>query len=366
MGFFFLGQPPASDAALVPETTPRSESISDEDRPDSGVDRGGREAQLPNRDVVEFMAQRFELAKLAYEEGNFKKAWQLCEAILYLAPELPFRKQLRSLRREAQGRFIAQSVVIVSFQPDDDLALPCLELRGDVTIENYSNEPIVIGRFEEDPVFGMLKFELRTLSGYSFGESVQVLSRVVRMPEEILVESGGVYQLPFSLPLEELASEGTLLQQWSLTGSLRPISVKLGRDVLTRGVPWIPSQGVLVPEDLAEVPSDPLQHLRQALLTGDGRRFLVASALWWSEIEEDGVEQTAELRAVVTEELLSSLGANSGLLDLASIRLLEKLTGVFRERTAESWIIWSLTRPKKKSLNGRGSSPFQKKLRERE
>jgi len=347
-------------AEPVPETTLHSELTSDGDPPSSSAERGDRESQAPDREVIEFLAQRFKLAQLAYEEGNFKKAWQLCEAILCLAPELPFREQLRSLRREAQGRFIARSVVIVSFQPDDDLALPCLELRGDVTIENYSNEPIIIGRFEEDPVFGMLKFELRTLSGYSLGESVQVLSRVVRMPEEIRVESGGVYQLPFSLPLEEFASEGNLLQQWSLTGSLRPITVKIGGDELTRGVPWIPSQGILVPEDLSEVTSDPLQHLRQALLTGDGRRFLVASALWWSEVEEDSVEQTAEIRAVVTEELLSSLGANSGLLDLASIRLLEKMTGLFRERTAESWIIWSLTRPKKKSPNGRDASPFNR------
>ena len=71
-------------------------------------------------------------ARLDYAEKRFKNAWQICESILVLAPQVPFRDEVRKLRRAAQGRYIARSVVVVSFEPATDLAFPIAEFSGNV------------------------------------------------------------------------------------------------------------------------------------------------------------------------------------------------------------------------------------------
>jgi hypothetical protein len=163
------------------------------------------------------------------------------------------------------------------------------------------------------------------------------------MPGEFRVEPGTVHRLPLAIPLPP-AGEGALLERWTLGGALRPIRIRWGNEILTRSVPWIGARGALLPPDLAEVSVDPLQHLRRSLLTGDRRRFAVAAALWWDEVEEDGAERTRETREKLIDELLEALGRFDGALDLLSIRLLENLTGEVRERTLRSWRVWGLSR----------------------
>ena len=262
-----------------------------------------------------------------------------------LAPELPFRNELRKLRRNAQGRFIARSVVVVTFESDESReSFPLRELHGDVVIENHSVEAIVLGRYEKDPVLGTLHFRERALSPYSLGESAQEGTRVIRMPKEIRVEPGMSHRIPISIEFPRNGDE-PLMQRWMVSGVLRPITVKVGRNELTRGVPWVPSLGVAIPEEFRDVPASSLESLRRAILTGDPARFLIASTLWLAETEEDGKERTADIRALMVEELLRTLSSHDGQLDRVTIHALEELTGEVRERTARSWQIWALTRP---------------------
>ena len=299
--------------------------------------------------VLEFLQIRFEGARLDYAEKRFKNAWQICESILVLAPQVPFRDEVRQLRRAAQGRYIARSVVVVSFEPATDLAFPIAEFSGNVLIENHSAEKLVLGRSEKDPVLGLLHYKERTLSGISLGESALEGTVVVRMPEEIEVQPGETYRIPVTVALPD-SNQDPLLQRWEVSGKLRPITVRVGRDQLTRGVPWIPSVGAICAEPYAEAIGKPLQNLRQAILVGDRERFIIAATLWLAEIEEDGPEKTGPIRAQVLEELLAALDRRDGVLDLPVIRVLEALTGEVRERTARSWKIWALTRPQTSKL----------------
>lgn len=299
----------------------------------------------PPAEVIHYLERRFEEARYAYETGSFRRAWRLCEAILVLAPDVPFRADLRRLRREAQGRYLAKSVVVVAFHPADDLTFPATELRGDVVIENHSPETISVGRAENDPVLGMVHFRVRTLDAPGDGESAEEGTRLVRMPEEIGIDPGQEHRISVTIPLDPVGAGGeTWMQRWMVGGALRPITVRAGKAELTRGIPWVPAQGILVPEDLADVPNATLQHLRRAMLTGDRRRFTVASHLWWLEIEEEDPGGSAAIRTKLIEELLVGLDRPDGWLDGPIIRMLERLTGVVRERTAQSWKIWGLTR----------------------
>ncbi len=293
--------------------------------------------------VLRFFESRYREARTAFAEGNFRAAWQISEAILILAPDVPFHDDLRRLRRDAQGRFLARSVIIVAFEPADDLSFPLTELRGHVTIENHSMDPITIGSDEKEPVLGLAHFRLNTLGVNSLGESVQEGTRVVRMPKEFRIGIGEVHRFPISIPIPP-GGEEVLIQRWMLRGALRPIAVRLGKEEFTRGVPWVENHGVLLPDDLADVAGAPLAHVRRALLTGDRRRFAAASTLWWAEVEEDGKERTLGVRERMVEELLAALGRFDGELDRHVIRFLETLTGELRERTVRSWQIWGLTR----------------------
>jgi len=306
--------------------------------PESGPAAAGDE-------VGRFLESRYQEAKQAYAAGNFRLAWQIAEAILVLAPDVPFREQLRRLRRDAQGRFLAQSVVVVTFVPSGEPSFPVAELRGDVVIENHSSEAITIGSHEREPVLGLVRFRVISLPEDSVGETAQEGTRVVRMPEEFRIQPGAVHRLPVTIAVPPAPEGALLFQRWTVDGVLRPITVRVGKELLTRGVPWIAAGGALLPPELAGLEDEPLDQLRQALLIGDRRRFIVASALWWAEAEQgEGGARAAPEREQLIDELLGSLGRFDGELDLPAIRLLEELTGEVRERTTQSWQIWGLTR----------------------
>ena len=324
--------------------------------PAAGQDRASRARVSTRADedpwgtpLLSFLETRFEDARTAYERGLFKEAWQISDAILVLAPEVPFHDQVRRLRRRAQGRFIGRSVVVVTFEPTETPDFPAKTLVGDVVIENHSAERIEIGRAEKDPVLGILHFVDRAFSAYSLGESRNEGTRVIRMPEEILVEPGDVHRIPVTIDLPP-HDGGTILQRWEVSGTLRPITVKVGRELLTRGVPWVKNQGRWLPDEVREVESDPRDHLRRALLTGDPLPLIVGALVWLEDAEEDGPTRNVEARAALLEELLAALGTHDGALDRCLIRILEQLTGEVRERTVRSWQIWALTRPRPSTL----------------
>lgn len=309
---------------------------------DPGSDEAGA-ASAGGAEIRRFLESRRREAKKAYEEGNFRGAWQIAEAILVLAPDVPYREELRRLRRDAQGRYLAQSVVIVTFVPSGEPAFPIAELRGDVVIENHSSEAITVGSREKEPVLGLAQFRVRSIGDDAFGGSAEAGTRVVRMPDEFRVEPGAVHRLPVAIPVP-LPPEGTILQQWEVTGVLRPITVRVGKEFLTRGVPWIAAGGAALEADLADIAAEPRGQLRRALLTGDRRRFIAASALWWAEAEAEGGARIPEKHDALVGEILANLGRFDGELDHPAIRLLEEITGEVRERTTESWQIWGLTR----------------------
>jgi len=301
-------------------------------------------APAGGNEVRRFLESRHEEAKQAYEAGNFRLAWQIAEAILILSPDVPFHEDLRRLRRDAQGRYLAQSVVLVTFVPAAEPTFPIAELRGDVVIENHSAEAITIGSQEKEPVLGLARFRVSSLPEDSIGETAQEGTRVVRMPGEFRIEPGAAHRIPIAIEVPPAPEGAILLQRWTVDGVLRPITVRVGKELLTRGVPWMAAGGALVEPELADIPPAPLEHLRRALLTGDRRRLLAASALWWAEWAEEGEAIPPAEREQLVDELLACLGRFDGELDLPAIRLLEELTGEVRERTTYSWQIWGLTR----------------------
>jgi hypothetical protein len=238
---------------------------------------------------------------------------------------------------------------VVSFEPAPDLKFPLELLRGDVVIENHSPDPITIGTAEKKPILGLAHFKLFTLAEPAHGESVQEGTRVVRMPREFRIAPGATHRLPVEIKIPPHMGGEVLVQRWSMGGALRPITVRVGKSLVTRGVPWVKNHGVLLPEDLTDVAAAPLAHVRQALLTGDRRRFLAASTIWWQEIEEDGKRRTKEVRERMIDDLLPVLGEFDGALDFPAIRMLEHLTDEVRERSVRSWRIWGLTRKQQES-----------------
>ncbi|HIN80185.1 MAG TPA: hypothetical protein EYN00_03835 [Planctomycetes bacterium] len=296
-----------------------------------------------------FLRSRFTEARRAFDEGRYERSYKICEAILVLAPEVSFQGSLLDLRRRAHGRYLSRSAVSIRFEPElvpegeSAPVTPIAELRGRVLLENRSQEAIVIGSSEEvEPLMGMVQFRVRSVFENS-SESTESGTQVLRLLEGLRLEPGESRGISITLPLP-VFGRIPVLQEWSVTGTTRPIVVHLADKVTARSIPWIESRGTVFAEGFSKIGERPLIHLRRALLEANPARLAAAGDCWLRVRAEVSPSTRKESDLQVIEDLLAVLGRNGGRIDLGVVQLLEKITGEFRERSVNSWRIWELTR----------------------
>lgn len=294
--------------------------------------------------VTEFLTSRYQDAVRSYENGNFEKAWRICEALMVLAPDsFPLRLDVRKLRRRAHGRHLSHSVFVVRFERDEvegESPFPLSLLEGSVVLENLSQEKILFGDQEQNPVLGQVAWSVHEV--YQNG-TVRSLSdvRVLRIESGFQVGAGASRAIPVTLPLP-VPGAMPVLQQWAVTGVTMPVRLVTAEGEVSRGIPWLEETGVVVPEGYQSIENDPKGELRKSLLDGDPIRMAISQYLWLAQ-RRDSKRSPNPLDPIV-DDLLASLGAHQGVLDELIVMSLEEVTGLIRERSARAWKIWGVTR----------------------
>lgn len=294
--------------------------------------------------VTEFLTSRFQDAVRSYENGNFERAWRICEALMVLAPDsFPLRLDVRKLRRRAHGRHLSHSVFVVRFERDEaevESAFPLSLLEGSVVLENLSQEKILFGDQEQNPVLGQVAWSVDEV--YQNG-TVRSLSdvRVLRIESGFQVEAGASRAIPVTLPLP-VPGAMPVLQHWAVTGVTMPVRLVTAEGEVSRGIPWLEETGLVVPEGYQSIENDPKGELRKSLLDGDPIRMAISQYLWLAQ-RRDSKRSPNPLDPIV-DDLLASLGAHRGVLDDLIVMSLEEVTGLIRERSARAWKIWGVTR----------------------
>lgn len=306
--------------------------------------------------VTEFLTSRYQDAVRSYENGNFEKAWRICEALMVLAPDnFPLRLDVRKLRRRAHGRHLSHSVFVVRFERDEaESAFPLSLLEGSVVLENLSQEKILFGDQEQNPVLGQVAWSVHEV--YQNG-TVRSLSdvRVLRIESGFQVEAGASRAIPVTLPLP-VPGAMPVLQQWAVSGVTMPVRLVTAEGEVSRGIPWLEETGLVVPEGYQSIENDPKGELRKSLLDGDPIRMAISQYLWLKQ-RRDSKRSPNPLDPIV-DDLLTSLGSHQGVLDELVVMSLEEVTGLIRERSARAWKIWGVTRQVR-----RGSDKLKDRLR---
>ncbi|MDE0960909.1 MAG: hypothetical protein OSB09_09020 [Planctomycetota bacterium] len=294
--------------------------------------------------VIEFLTSRYQGAILSFENGNFEKAWRVCEAILVLAPDqFPLRLDVKKLRRRAHGRHLSRSVFVVRFEldeADETRAFPLSFLEGSVVLENLTQEKILFGDHEQNPVLGQVKWTVNEV--YENG-TIRSLSdvRVLRIESGFRVEAGASRAIPVTLPMP-VPSSMPVLQQWAVTGVTMPVRLVTAEGEVSRGIPWLEETGLVVPEQYRSIEQNPKSEVRKALLDGNPVRMAIAQYLWLAERSDS--RRSPNPSDPIVDEFLATLGAHHGVLDLLIVKSLEEVTGLIRERSARAWKIWGVTR----------------------
>jgi hypothetical protein len=308
--------------------------------------------------VTEFLTSRYQDAVRSYENGNFEKAWRICEALMVLAPDnFPLRLDVRKLRRRAHGRHLSHSVFVIRFERDEaevDPVFPLSLLEGSVVLENLSQEKILFGDQQQNPVLGQVAWSSHEV--YQNG-TIRSFSdvRVLRIESGFQIESGASRAIPVTLPLP-VPGAMPVLQQWVVTGVTMPVRLVTAEGEVSRGIPWLEETGLVVPEGYQSIENDPKGELRKSLLDGDRTRMAISQYLWLGQRRES--KRSPNPLDPIVDDLLASLGAHQGVLDELIVISLEEVTGLIRERSARAWKIWGVTRQVR-----RGSDELKDRLR---
>ncbi len=329
----------AGDGDLVPRAPGPSASV-------TAASPVSESSQAPTNDevIINFLMGRFQKAATAFADGNYEKSWRICEAILVLAPEsFESRFEVSKLRRRAHGRFLSRSALVVRFEQDqveERLPFPLALLQGSVVLENLSQQKIVFGQLDQEPVIGQLFWAVKEVFEDGTERSTSDV-RVLRIESGFSIEAGGSRAIPVTLPLS-VPARMPVLQQWAVTGVTMPVRIVTADGEVTRGVPWLEETGLAVPKGYDQAIREPATEMKKALLEGDLTRFSICRYLWLADRLKRGVSATPS--HPIVDELLGFLGSHGAILDIQIVMTLEQVTGLIRERSARAWKIWGVTR----------------------
>ncbi len=288
-------------------------------------------------EVERYFRARFADAKTLFEQGNYRGAFRLADAILTASPKLPLEDDLRRFRRLAEGRYLSGSILHARFEFADSEEFPRRAVRGELAIENISAAPLAIGKPGEACIVGQARWQVTEIYEDA-SEWTNAGSSVVRAEAGRVLQVGEVMKIPLEYSLPP-AQNSPLMQSLTVAGDLLPIEIRVGKNVVTRGVPWVRSEFVALPPGAADRLADPFRELQMALLLEDARTLLVVGAVWAGELarREDGA--SAE-KARAMDLLIAALERGSATFQRAVMRMLERLTGQDLP-TAEAWQLWA-------------------------
>jgi len=301
------------------------------------VDRSESLTAVEKRAVLKFLASKQGEAKKHFEAGRYQLAYRFSDSIITLAPEVPFRREVRSLRRAAEARHLGETVLGVGFQPDDRAEFPLEKVTGRFELENISDEVIRVEAAEGAPL-GLCEF--RVFEVYGDGSHWTTRgSRVIRSAGDFLLERHATHYQPLEVDLQRGARE-PILQLIEIRGSFRPKELIVGDQSIARSIPWHAVEIVVLPDDYLALEEDPRAALIAALGSIDSGRVAAAGFLWVRELEAQGdVGHTA--REETIDLLIDQLDAETeSPLDRLVIQLLEQVVGVEQRPTRATWLRW--------------------------
>lgn len=300
------------------------------------------EAQRRERAVIErFLRSKLDEARELYRRRQYQGAYRIADAILTLEPEVSFRQEVRRLRRAAEARHLAKTVVLVTFEPKGGAGFPVERLDGTIVVENLGQDPLTVGLGAESTL-GLLEYTLFEFYGDGSEWTTQG-TVVVHGEEDFQLASGDARRLHFSTEIPR--GRGTpVMQYFSVAGMLRPRSLESGDEFIARNVPWDSTEVLLLAEDLESLRADPWKTLVEAYEAYDSRRVAASGFYWIWELKQMG-EPGSERRDETIDFLLAQLDpeVDQGL-DRLTMRLLEQVTGKNLKPTKETWFRWARRR----------------------
>ncbi|MGE3165993.1 MAG: hypothetical protein AB7O52_13895 [Planctomycetota bacterium] len=286
----------------------------------------------------EYLAGRFEKVKQLIRLGDYGTAYRLADALLLVAPEVPFRSELQRLRRLAEGRHLGANLLGACFEfTPGDRIFPRRSLLGSLVVENLTEQVLEIGASRGSSVIGQARFRLTEC--YADGSEWSTEgTRNVTVESPFKLGPGEVQRIPIRLELPA-GGASPVLQRFVVRGTFNATHVQRGAEPLPRSLPWQEFSQTTFREDLDVVREDPYKHLQLGLLGFDSARSVVAIDLLRAQLTDGLLDEDQQDRVV---DLLTGCldDSNSGI-NAVLFRLLERFTGVRCEPRTESWRLWA-------------------------
>lgn len=295
----------------------------------------------PNDEVpteADFLARRFEDAKRLYKQGNYGEAFRLADALLTVAPDVPFRDELKHLRRLAEGRHLGHSLVAVHFEVARG-EFPLREIAGFLVLENLTAKTIGVGEKGERQVLGQARYRLTEYYVDGSEWTIEGTKNIVA-PSGFELDPGRIKRIKTSIPLPD-ADRGPVVQSVQVRGSIRPSQFRFEDELVGRSVTWQESRVLRLRDDYEAVRGNPYHHLQIGVLAESSARMVAAVQVLKASLEEDAISQIRREQTI--DQLIGALQPN-GRLNALLFRLLTSFTGVRCEPRIESWRTWAKRR----------------------
>ncbi|NUQ34867.1 MAG: hypothetical protein HUU29_08000 [Planctomycetaceae bacterium] len=297
--------------------------------------------------VDQFVKVRFGQAYRAFHNGDRDTAIRLCEAILVLAPQSRYRRQVQQLLYDArtseqQERVLAGRMSfdrdVVQYSDDGKLTVP-LGLR--ITLKNMSGNNVDLdfgdGSKERGTSLLSLSIQLTEEDARGSRRSYEVKTSVELTGEKISLVPGQSAQV--SRTLQDLGSlpqadagDITWRTVLSVSGNLRLPLLKNGDERSTQPVLLSGAQLTVFPKDfpLDEARKDPVAFLTTRLSENDPVNIVLCAALI----------KASEQRVVLDLLLADDLAQAGNAMRRARLAAASRLSGENHGNDAEAWQKW--------------------------
>ncbi len=302
--------------------------------------------------VEKFLKRRVEEVRRHVNQHNYDFAVKLIDAILLVAPDTRFKRELQELRRKASQGTLQQKVIRTYLYCSKKVHAIGDKIEIKLRIRNLSSDEVSLPHTaKEARNFSVL---LKNAYGYELLGSSRMrrTQLTIKQDSAIVLKKNQIWEKTFEIDTSQIESRQPVMRRYVLQAMLRPAEIISGDERFSRYLATGELEIWVMPSKHLNLAKNALQHLREATSFIQGKPVP-------GELAIDG-HSKAQVAAFFSTFFLTRQERGQAIREL--VRALEKATGdtarvlmgslsyLTKEphgTSKEDWLNWWKRRPKK-------------------